>query len=390
MLKRFFYQIIVVVFVVFTILRLISSFAYEPTIELLSELLNLPATEFSYPDPYDKGIYIFSYIYHNTYNVVLALSALSAVFATIILYKGRSLLETLLLFNFLAIPRQRKTWGFVFDAASKNPVPLTVLRLDRETDGTYSTVSQGVADFEGRYKLYVPQTTSPHRLSAQASNYSPYQKKLDPSVQAAFKGEVIEDIALTKDGQVSDWRNKFFELRPQLYIYLLNYLFIFSGISFIRSFYGCFIFPQLGSYGEAMLYGAAFAWNIFVMWERYQTKSGRVLDQETAKPLLNIPVDIYLTNGLVRHFVSDAQGLVKTDLPAGKYAAKIKAPGLKAVLADTAGNVAVKINTAGELATDIVVAALTATVATPGATPNSPVPDANQPVNPSGLPSPFN
>lgn len=355
-MRKYLYLTFVIILVVFTIFRLISSYAYEPTLELVSKVSGIAYEEFSYPEPYDRGVYALSWAYHNSYNVVLIISAISSVLATIVLYKGRGVIEVLLLFNFLAIPRQRKTWGLVFDELTNRPVPLTVVRLDKKQDeGNFTTVSQGVADFEGRYKLYTPDPHISHKLTAQANNYRPFEKVLLPKAQDAFHGEVIEDIPLATEDKSGKWLRIFNAYRPKLYVYLLYYIFCFSLLSFLRSAYGCVIFPQATSYIEASLYGLALVWNVFVMFERGTIKSGRILDQESGKPLPNIAIDIYQTNAVLRHYVSDEQGLIKTDMPAGVYKFKLSTPGRRVVSDGRTGGDRLKINKEGLMVTDIVI-----------------------------------
>ncbi len=328
-MKKFLKVIFFALVLFITFLRIIITvFPYEEVIEFFSASTTIPTEQFEYNEPYDRGIYIFSYIYHNTYLYVTAISFLSAIAGTFILYKGRTILEALMLFNFLAIPRQRKTWGEVFDEKSGKAVPLAVLRLYKKDENGLVNVGQGVSDFEGKYKLFIPNKDVSHKIEVMAEGYKPFSKELPPEIQRLLRGEVIEDIPLSKfEDNVRDIRTTLYSLRPKLYTYLLAYLFILSVANFLRSFYGVFIFPIAGSYIEASMYGIALIWNIFVIYERLNASSGRILDAKTGDPIKGAFINILLSNGEVAIFKSDELGTVHTNIAKGTYKASISLNG---------------------------------------------------------------
>lgn len=280
--------ILLILVLILTVGKLfVTVLPYDWATDVLIDNFGLAEDFFDYSDPYEhEGIELFTYLYHNTYRIVVLISAIVSFAAVIILYKGRTLLETLMLFNFLAIPRQRKNWGKVIDATNKKPVPLAILRLFKFNPATnsYEYKNQMVSDFEGRYKFQVEDLKEKHKIEVKASGYNIFERNMDTQEISLVKGLIIEDIALAMINADRNLRNKFYDIRPKLYIYFLWILFVLSFINFLRSFYGMFIFPQDASYIEFAVYAVAFVWNISVMLERFRKDESK----ESGKEIVEI------------------------------------------------------------------------------------------------------
>lgn len=275
-LKTTLKYILLIFIVILTSAKLfVTVMPYDWATGILVDIFELPGNFFEYEEPYHKGIYGLSYLYHNTYRVIVLLSAIFSILGVIILYKGRTVLETLMLFNFLAIPKQRKGWGKVIDINSKEPIALAILRIYEFSDLTkeFKFQSQYVSDFEGRYKIKIPNILADHKIEVRSSDYSTFERVISARELKLSNGLIVEDIALTLAETTSSFKSRFYEIRPKIYIIFLMSLFFLSFVNFLRSFYGIFIFPQTASFIEFLLYFTAFGWNVFVMTDRLKNEN---------------------------------------------------------------------------------------------------------------------
>lgn len=326
---------------------------YETSVAQVSELTGIPFDQVEWYHPYNRGIYFLSLLYHNTYGFFVELSLSSAIIGTLLLYRGRSLNESLSLFMFLIIPRQRKTWGVVFDAHDNKPVPLTILKLYKHTPDNKVIAAQAVSDFEGRYKLYFHDRSAKHSINALAKGYTEAERHLDLNQHTIESGEIKEDIPLNRADKSSSIRTLIFKFRSKFYENLLLFLYVFSILSFLREFYGVFIFPGFSTYFLASAYGFSVVWNTIIMRERIKAENGRIINAGTKLPLQSIPIKVVDKRFNVQTYISDAEGLIKTRLPKGNYQGTIDLPGYTINGADNRNYINITINSRGFLEDNI-------------------------------------
>ncbi len=349
--------VITAMMLVATVLMIyVSIFNYEEAIETISKTTGFSKDNFKYDLPENKGITLLNDIYHNSYRIITLTAAISSIIATILLYKGRTLLEMMLLFIFIAIPRQRKTYGKVTDRKRNKPISLAMLRLFKISPDGNIEVNYTVTDFEGRYKLFAPVESANYLLLVEAEGFDPQELILNSEQLKVFQGEIIEDIYLNyKTDRTSQRGGLVSSYRPYIYKYLLYYLFIFSVINFLRSTYGAYLFPRVVDIFLAIMHTLAVIWNIFVIAERQRLKSGRILKASDKSAIPGITIKLFKGLKTIGQFTSDNSGLFRFAIEGGTYKAKIVSSIYQPIKMDSRKFIDITIDQGGALTQDILV-----------------------------------
>lgn len=264
--------------------------------------------------------------------ILFVLSIISAVLGTLILSQSRSIVEMLMLAIGFAIPRQRKNWGIVFDQSTNLPIPFATIRITKVlADGKTELVFQGVADLDGRYRAYIKEKQHEYFIEVTATGYQNRWKKLAELPES----EIIEDFPLTKIGGPKDtWRTMFFNFRPILTVYFINYLYLLSIAALLICIYNAVKVGNIESYIGTIVYGFSVAWNILALRDRRALKRGRVLDQETNAPIEGVFIRVYEGSRSIASKVTDNFGEVKLDVDKGKYVVEAQKPGYEVIASE--------------------------------------------------------
>lgn len=377
---KFFLNVLKVIFVTFSFtwltLQLLSVHipkSYNYVLNFISDKFDIPYESLILKPVVGRGVNEFdTFLYSDTvYAILLVLALSSVVLGFLIIGKGRSLFERLLLLQAFALPKERENWGKVYDSHTSNPVPFASVRiLDGSAKSTVLVSS--ITDLYGRYRIYSNFKSIKYKIQVIATGYQVYINEI--STGKGWKNLTL-NIALTKenDKNASFLVSKYASYRHNLYQLLVIYIYVVSVVTFLHILYS--LFTHFGAVALINLaaYGFAAPWNTYVLLSRNFAKPGRIIDEKTAKPLAGVLVQVY--KGLKQQVstVSDERGIVRLDLPQGKYHVKFYKQGYNYVEFNRAGLLEISVTDQGLMADNVLLS-----------------PDETVPLNPDGtLMNPF-
>jgi hypothetical protein len=232
----------------------------------------------------------------------------------------------LALLGLLGLRRNRRTWGVVYNALTKQPLERAIVRLfDAGTNRQIEvdvTGSDGVFSFQsrhGRYTLKVNRSgfVFPSRLVRGSGSDGEYER--------LYHGENLEvntnDVAAVSiPMDPAEARNALlfrFQELGRRFGAQLNWGVLIIGIGF------SILTLRLPSFMNILIFIAYLALLIrsMVIWKRKQVDSGLVLERTTSQPIEGVGVSLYDAQfgNLVQRRVSDVSGRFQFRVPPGRY-----------------------------------------------------------------------
>jgi uncharacterized surface anchored protein len=213
--------------------------------------------------------------------------------------------------------KKRKKWGIVYDALTKLPVGLAIVRLYSKADKKLQQTK--VTDKEGRYLLVVKEPGK-YYLSVTKPAYNYPTKYLRGETQDVkyldlYHGEEIEvkskDGVITANIPLDPADRKFLSEKEVIRSYFIrNIRLIVSYVGMILAFFVVLIYPTVLTISAFILHIL-----MFILFRRLivppKPKSwGIVYDEKTKEPLSQAIVRIFETkfNKLLETQVTDAKG----------------------------------------------------------------------------------
>lgn len=269
--------------------------------------------------------------------VLLILSVIVAIIGTLILSQNRGLIETVLLVVGFFVPRQRKHWGTVFDQETNIPISFATIRLNKAISQTQSElITQAVADLDGKYRIYLPETTTGVAMQVKAAGYKDYIKP----VENIGHSELIEDIPMVKSSgnEKTGIRLWLAKQRSELAERFTNYLLLLSAGAFVISLYNLITIRNVFGYLGTVIYGLSVIWNMAIVRDRRNTSIGKVLDVDTKKPIESAFVKVFYAGQTLISGITDSAGVVKLNIQAGTYEVEVTKASLEMVGGEKLGN----------------------------------------------------
>lgn len=238
------------------------------------------------------------------------------------------LLKLLLGFlHLLGFRRNRRSWGVVYDAKTKQPLERCIVRLyDEDTKSlveTDVTGSDGVFSFlprEGKYRIKVTRSGFVFPSSLIRGSGS------DGEYEYLYHGEVLEigpdqtiavSIPMDPVKVVSTGAFRFRQFWRQFGT-AANWIILFLGTSL--ALYIWWRIPDWLNTLVLVIYILLIIWSV-VVWRRRAVGYGKVLDRASNQPVFGIGVSLYDLefNRLVQRRVSDESGRFQLVVPQGTY-----------------------------------------------------------------------
>jgi hypothetical protein len=211
----------------------------------------------------------------------------------------------------LFIPRKRKHWGIVFDTATDKPISLAVVRLFN-TQG--NLVTMAVTDAKGIYGLLVDKLGN-YTLKVEAVGYHDYALPLN-----LYTPDAVVDIPMSPDQVLRNPFVKFYIAHREEVISGLRIgLLIALIFGLVYSTFAVFQSPVLVNYLILIAYAILTIPGVLMLLRPLINKvRGQVVDEATGKGISGVIVRFIAANGQVLA-ISNINGLVKVNLPAGDY-----------------------------------------------------------------------
>lgn len=269
--------------------------------------------------------------------VLLIISVVVAIVGTLILSQNRGILEVVLLVIGFFVPRQRKHWGTIFDRETNIPIAFATIRLNKVgADSTAQLVTQAVADLDGKYRIYLPESAVGAAMQVKAEGYKDFIKPVENAVHS----ELIEDIPMVKSsgtdkGGLSSW---IFKQRSKLAERFTNYLYLLSLGAFLISLYNLIYIKNIYGYLGTVVYGLSFIWNTTIIRDRRKTSIGRIIDADTKQPIESAFVKVFYSGQTLISGITDSAGVVKLNIQAGMYEIEVTKSGYEMTLGEKLGN----------------------------------------------------
>lgn len=247
-----------------------------------------------------------------------------SLLATLIVGRGRNIIEILGIIVSFGIPQKRKSWGKVYNSATNEPLPFVSIRIiQNDENGHFVKVIQEiVSDVEGNYRVSAIPIEDNIVMQARLSGFTTLEIPVLELKERTTSNDIIEDISLSTDtnaqGNNINTRQKAIKV---IYRIIVIALYILSLLSVITiSFYALRFELSIIS----LQYNLAVAvitliWNTYVIFNLGKSETGMVLDKISKKTIPYTTLKIYKENKQVLSKVVDKTGKLSLPLKSGVY-----------------------------------------------------------------------
>lgn len=267
--------------------------------------------------------------------------------ATLIVGRGRNIIEILGIMISFAIPQKRKSWGKIYNLETNEPLPFASIRIiQNDENGHFVKVLQEiVSDVEGNYRISALQSEVNVVVQVRLSSFTTLEVPITQLKERTSSNDIIEDINLSSDtsakGSFINQRQRFIKTIYKIVIILLYILSLVSVITI--SFYALRFELTL----IALQYNLAVAiitliWNTNVIFNLGKPELGMILDKETKLPISYYTIKVFKDNKQIFSKVIEKSGKIILPLPSGNYKADIFKEGYKSL-----NDIDLKINKSG-------------------------------------------
>ncbi|MBN1326117.1 hypothetical protein JW977_04035 [Candidatus Falkowbacteria bacterium] len=213
--------------------------------------------------------------------------------------------------------RKRKKWGIVYNALSKVPVDLAVVRLYKKSDN--SLVQTRVTDRDGRY-IFIIKETGKYYISVTKGGFTfPTRyladEKQDSKYIDLYHGEAIEvterEATITANIPLDPLEKKVLPEREVIFGYLFkNLRVVVSYVGLVLSVLIFLVYPNWITGVSILLHIILFAIFIRLIVPKKPKSWGIIYDQKTKQPLHYAVVRIFdlKFNKLLETQVTDSKG----------------------------------------------------------------------------------
>lgn len=257
--------------------------------------------------------------YRIIYPIFLIINILSTGIGSLIVARGRTLEEALMILIVAMIPRRRKLSGRVFDLKTGESIAFaSVDIIEKNKEGKFIPVARALTDLDGRYRFNIEDKS---KFLFVKVNFEPYEEYIKPLTNV-YKNNVIQDIPLERKSGTTDKLRSFyyFKLKPIVYIYYTYYLLGLSVITWLGIMLGIYLNgPTLFLIVLGLLLGISVIHNVLTVINRLSFSTGKVLEYGTLNPIHNATISIFDKDNQVQVVYSNRNGVVRTNLEDGFY-----------------------------------------------------------------------
>lgn len=257
--------------------------------------------------------------YRLIYPIFLFVNIVTTGLGSLIVARGRTWEEALMILIVAMIPRRRKLSGRVFDLQTGEGIAFASIDIfEKDKEGKIIPVARALTDLDGRYRFNIEDKS---KFLFVKVNFEPYEEYIKPLTNV-YKNNVIQDIPLERKSGATDKLRSFyyFKLKPIVYIYYTYYLLGLSIVTWLGIILGIYLNgPTLFLILLGLLVGISVVHNVLAVINRLSFSTGRVLEYGTLKPIHNATISIFDKDNQVQVVYSNRNGVVRTNLEDGFY-----------------------------------------------------------------------
>ncbi len=224
-------------------------------------------------------------------------------------------------------PKKKKTWGFVYDLSTYKPVPFVTIRLLQNG----KLIDQTVSQLDGKYGIPVA-LAGAYVLELKALGFRPIMEEITVSTLNGTK-EVVKDIALQRtDKGINVFNYLLAYLKPELISIIRAISTILFVVGMGISIWATIQTQSALNYALIGFYGIIILWNGIAYVRGLSLKTGSITDSKTGKGIKGAVVRIISPkDGQVGAYMTNSEGKIKFDLPAGRYGYTVARNGYRQV-----------------------------------------------------------